>query len=353
MVQNVDLLFDANHLRKYALAEPTPEAVYAYHRQFCKTLRSLIEAYSNMFAQLRPASGRKQFLLLLYSHAVLDDYRRQVYHLQADYARKKEGLSDPRRAKLTSSMLAEITRDACFYEEVNERVVNLAGAIDALVEALKLQLMDAAEYRKFQSLAVDLQSTCTDLKRIMATLSATFENHLRLFEISRGIHDAQNVGLLSILASVFLPLSLATGLLSMQTRFTHLHYLLYDFFGVLVLLGSIVIAILIMLRAHLWWKELLLQLGRNAMFRKHIRPIGFTVFLCFFFLVWALLLSSFLIGMIRDVGLGLRVLGYGVAAAVGIGGPPTLLCLLGVGVVFVRVKTSRRRRRLRQARTQV
>jgi hypothetical protein len=129
----LDLLFDPNHLKRYALAEPTPQSLYEHHLCFCERLRSLIEAHSNLGAQLDSTSSFKQLLLLLYSHAVVEDYRYEVYHLQADYARKKEGLSDPRRAKLTLSMLAEITRDACFYEEVKERINNLAGAIDALI----------------------------------------------------------------------------------------------------------------------------------------------------------------------------------------------------------------------------
>jgi hypothetical protein len=340
MVQDLDLLFDPRHLKKYAFVEPTPVSACEYHLHFCERLKSLIEAHATLGAQLKSPSGYKQLLLLHYSHAVMEDYRRLVYRLQADYARKKEGLSDPRRAKLTLAMLAEVTRDTCFYEEVMERIGNLAGAINVLVESLKLQLTDTPEIRQFQSLAIDLQSTCTDLHRIMATLSATLENHLRLFELSRGLHDAQNVRLLSILASVFLPLSLATGLLSMQTRFADLHYLLYDFFGVLVLLGSIVIVILVILRTHVWWKELLLQLDRNPVFRKHVRPAGFVAFLCFFVSVWALLLSSFLVGMVKDVGLGLKILGYGVAAVVGIGGPLPVLVLLVIIGVYVRVRIS-------------
>ena len=186
----------------------------------------------------------------------------------------------------------------------------------------------------------------------MATLSATLENHLRLFELSRGVHDAQKIELLSILASVFLPLSLATGLLSMQTRFADLHYLLYDFFGVLVLLGSIVIVILIILRTHLWWKELLLQLDRNPIFRKHVRRVGFIAFLCFFLSVWALLLSSFLIGMIKDVGLGLKILGYGVAAAVGIGAPLPLFVFLVIIGIYVRVKINPKSKMLNLSRVE-
>lgn len=333
MVQDLDLLFDRKQLKGHHATRPSPEAIYAYHSHFCESLRSPIEAYSILGAQVTAASGLKQLLLLRYSHALVKEYYYLVYGLQ-DYARKKEGLSDPRRATLTVPMLAEITRDAYFYEEVNERATELAGAVDALVESLKILLMDAANYRLYQCLAVELQSTCTDLKRTMATLSTTLEDHLRLFEVSRGMHEAQSVRLLSILASIFLPLSLACGLLSMQTRFAHLHYLLYDFFGVLVLLGTIVAVILIVLRYYLWWKVLLTQLDRNRMFRRHIRPNAHVIVFCFLILGWGLLLSSFLVGMIKDVGLGLKILGYGVSAAAGIGLLTLLLFSAGIALMF-------------------
>lgn len=147
------------------------------------------------------------------------------------------------------------------------------------------------------------------------------------------MHEAQNVRLLSILASIFLPLSLASGLLSMQTRFSDLHYLLYDFFGVLVLLGTIVAVILFALKFYLWWKRLSTQLDRNWMFRKSVRPIANFFFFCFLVFGWGLLISSFLVGMIKDVGLGLTILGYGTTAAVGIG-VLVLIIPTGIAVVF-------------------
>jgi hypothetical protein len=225
MIQELALLFDGGHLKGYEVEMPSHETAYAYHTQFCETLRSPIEVYPILGAQVTPTPCLKQLLLLRYSHALVEEYYDLVHKLQAEYARGKEGLSDPRRTTLTIPMLAEITRDAGFYEEVNERATELAEAVDTLVETLRLLLMDSAEFRKFQCLAVELQSTCIVLKRKMATLSNTLENHLRLFELSRGMHEAQSVRLLSILASIFLPLSLASGLLSMQTRFAHLHYL--------------------------------------------------------------------------------------------------------------------------------
>jgi hypothetical protein len=317
MVQDLDLLFDQGH-KGLGLERPSPQTTYAYNSDFCERLRNRIEAYSILGAQVTPASGLKQLLLLGYTHALIEEYVDLVYRLQT-YARKKEGLSDPRRTALTAPMLAEITRDICLYDEVGERVSELTGAVDVLVELLKILLVDAANYRDFQCLAVELQSTCKDLKRTITTLSTTLEGHLRLFELSRGMQEAQNVRLLSVLASIFLPLSLACGVLSMQTRFSDLHYLLYDFFGVLVLLGTIVAVILIALRSYLWWNRVVAQLDRNQMFRRKIRPKAHIMVRCFLVLGWGLLLSSFLIGMIKDVGLGLKILGYGAIAFGGTG----------------------------------
>lgn len=333
MILDLDLIFDQKHLKGHKVDTDLVGLAYEHHNQFCHSLQKSIEAYSILGAQVTPVSGLKQLIHLCYIHALVDDYVKLVYCLQTNYARQKEGLSDPRRATLTIPMLAEITRDICFYEEVKERVAEVAGAVDAVVESLKILLVDTANYRDFQCIAIELQSTCTDLKRTIATLSTKLEDHLRLFELSRGMHEAQNVRLLSILASIFLPLSLASGLLSMQTRFSDLHYLIYDFFGVLVLLGTIVAVILLALTFYLWWQRLLAQLDRNRMFRKNVRPIANFFFFCFLVFGWGLLISSFLIGMIKDVGLGLTILGYGASAAVGVG-VLVLIIPTGIAVVF-------------------
>jgi hypothetical protein len=334
MIQNLDLLFDQAHLKLHHPRLPSADAVYYYHAHSCDTLSNYIEQHRNLGQGFASASSMKQLILLCHTHAMLEDYCSLVYPLQSFYATRKEGLSDPRRTKLTISTLAEITRDALFYEEVNERVVELAGAVDASVESLKILLMDTANFRDFQSLAATLQSTGTDLKRIMFSLSSTLEYHLRLFELSRGMHEAESVRLLSILASIFLPLSLACGLLSMQTRFADLHYLLYDFFGVLILLGTAVIVILLVLRFHLWTKELLAQLNRSRMFRVIVWPNGRIAIFCLSCLGWGLLLSSFLVGMVKDVGLGLKILGYGVSAAAGIS-LLILVCLASITLILL------------------
>ncbi|KAF5610631.1 uncharacterized protein FSUBG_2892 [Fusarium subglutinans] len=73
------------------------------------------------------------------------------------------------------------------------------------------------------------------------------DHDLKYLELDRDINQTRGVQQLALLATIFLPLSLAAGVLSMQTRFKDLGTLLYDFFGVVVLLAAIVLIIMILL----------------------------------------------------------------------------------------------------------
>ena len=89
---------------------------------------------------------------------------------------------------------------------------------------------------------------------------------IRSFEYQNkalNVRESVSVKRLAILASIFLPLSLASSLLSMQTRFVNFHLLLYDFFGVFVLIGSITILMHFIVRGLLSLKS---QVGFSALF---------------------------------------------------------------------------------------
>jgi hypothetical protein len=135
---------------------------------------------------------------------------------------------------------------------------------------------------------------------------------------------------LTILAAFFLPLSLASSILSMQTRFVDLHVLLYDFLGVFCLVASIAILVYFILTEALriskmekwqrneryalwkvrWWSS---EADNDkveyamALFLKYI----------LYFCIWAIITASFIVGMVVHVTLGLKVLGYGFAALIG------------------------------------
>ncbi|KAF5681541.1 hypothetical protein FCIRC_5511 [Fusarium circinatum] len=126
----------------------------------------------------------------------------------------------------------------------------------------------------------------------------------------RDINQTRGVQQLTLLATIFLSLSLAAGVLSMQTRFQDLGTLLYDFFGVVVLLAAIVLIIMILMSLVAVVNEVDSKFsiripGYGEDFRGKILftiNTGFFVFGCLAF-------SSFLVGMFKDVSLGAKILG--------------------------------------------
>lgn len=131
------------------------------------------------------------------------------------------------------------------------------------------------------------------------------------------VQQADSVSRLTLLAAVFLPLSLAAGVLSMQTRFLDLHLLLYDLVGVIFILGSLAAVIgWVSKYGPDFYDNFSIQIyGWNAYhFPKLFRTIKTTVLVVW----WLAFLASFLVGMLKDVLLGLRILGYSAAGIVGL-----------------------------------
>lgn len=115
--------------------------------------------------------------------------------------------------------------------------------------------------------------------------------------------------LLSALTVVFLPLSLTSSLLSMQICLANLHFLLYDFCAVIILLGTIVGIVLVLRNLTERLKDKLYRTERSPQLRKWYPLFKFGT-TGWGFIIWGLLiLSSFLVGMVKNVGLGLKILG--------------------------------------------
>jgi hypothetical protein len=128
------------------------------------------------------------------------------------------------------------------------------------------------------------------------------------------IEQANSVNQLTLLAAFYLPHSLAAAVLSMQTRFVDLDLLLYDFVGVMVILKAFasLVAVINLYRKKLYNQllhEVYYALGAFPRF-----PGRVTMFWMFFWI--SALLALFLLGMLSDVTLGVKVLGYEAAAIV-------------------------------------
>lgn len=136
--------------------------------------------------------------------------------------------------------------------------------------------------------------------------------------------EVQKTLRLTILATIFLPLSLSAGILGMQSRFKNLGPLLYDFFGVVFILLT---AVILTLLTIIFLGSVQEQTSRYLGERKVEFVYGFVWAITNLAVVvlGALVLSSFLVGMFKDVVLGAKILGFGFAAAIGV---PLLLYFL-------------------------
>ena len=79
----------------------------------------------------------------------------------------------------------------------------------------------------------------SNIKQHLDRINGQFEN----FNNELNVRESYSVKRLIIVASIFLPLSLASSVLSMQTRFVDLHLLLYDILGVFCLISSFTLVV--------------------------------------------------------------------------------------------------------------
>jgi hypothetical protein len=209
---------------------PSQKFVFAILNVFSQHISTLDHTYEGMCNDNAPTDLLMQLCFLRFCHGSLNQFSRFLDLVQLYYSAFREKISDPRRAGITPSRLEEITRDAYFYEQLMSYQCDITQATEALLEISAVRL----KTEPYQLLAAELRATCADLNRTTSRLSSRLEDHLKFIEIRRSVSESSTLWLLSVLASIFLPLSLATGILSMQTRLTNLHYLLYDFCGLLV-----------------------------------------------------------------------------------------------------------------------
>jgi hypothetical protein len=227
-------------------------------------------------------------------------------------------LGDPGRTTITPAILRVFSRDSYFWELIHQNITVFLTGVESFLSSLQLaeNISDSIEFRE---LVIEIQGQSTILEKRASSIATRLENRPKFLEIGRSLRETGRVQLLSLLAVVFLPLSLASSILSMQTRFVDLHYLLYDFFGVIFLLGTltfVLLGILVMLQRgyrnlYNWMEKparsASITIGSGWRADKYAPLVTMLAFL----LPWALIVASFAVGMIYDTGLGLRILGYG------------------------------------------
>jgi hypothetical protein len=291
-----------------------------------------LRIYQDLFSRNQSPTLVNQVLLFLLCSVYIERSSSFLDTVEENYAASREDLSNPRRGNLHKQILEENTIDSYYYGEFSNRVSDLVETTRSLADVIKSRLSGSHDSASFLCFAAEVEGHCSGVKNSMARLNSSLESRLKIFELSKNAQEQARNWLLSILASIFLPLSLATSILSMQTRFADLHLLLYDFCGVIVLLATLVLVLLLVVSAILYCREKLAKyetnLPRHGTLLKRIVLIIFFWVLC---TAWMVTIASFLCGMIVDVKLGLKILGFGAAGVFGI------VLLLVFGVVYLSI----------------
>lgn len=189
------------------------------------------------------------------------------------------------------------------------------------------------------SVSTGLAEHLLEVRSLGAQLAKMSQDNVDRYEQAWGsyreildVHESRGVKRLTMLATIFLPLSLSSSILAMSTRLADLHLLLYDFVGVFLILGSVALAfytIITLGNGILLWLRKQKQLSLMKMIHSEHRGVmwvyrhlilvwlhtGSVVALVIF---WVGLTVSFIIGMVDNVIFGLKFLGYfiaGMAAA--------------------------------------
>jgi hypothetical protein len=203
---------------------------------------------------LRSLEGFKQLFLIRYIGATLNHYTLFLSLVRREYVDARKSTIDPRVSILRPSIMKEITADTYTYKEFHDIALDLIGPVDSLIAVLRSTFTNSNESKEFRTFTAELRCQCLDIIKTTTRFSSRIDHDLKYLDVSRNMNESLRVWVLSALASVFLPLSIATGLLNMQTRFIDLKLLLYDFCGVVVLVGTIVVILFQGLHGYVFLK---------------------------------------------------------------------------------------------------
>jgi hypothetical protein len=206
---------------------------------------------------------------LIYSHlpekAVLKVSITKNPHLQVPL-----GLFEPRLSAKSKEAFKEIEHAEGILRSVN----NLVDSINFVLAALKQKNTTNTQQRPhkdFERRLEELEGLCKERGSNAKMALEALNRQLDYLTKRHSIREAKAIKILTILASLYLPLSLAASVLGMQTPFKGVAHtrltsddhgqdltgtnLLFDFFGVFTGLATVTIFILYAIRAGLWIKS--------------------------------------------------------------------------------------------------
>jgi len=177
------------------------------------------------------------------------------------------GLFEPRLSAKSREAFKEIEHAEGILRSVN----NLVDSIDFVVEALKPNETAGTQEpirKDYERRMQELEGTCKERRNNAKRALEALNRQLDYLTKRHAIREAKAIKILTILAALYLPLSLSASVLGMQSAFKQIAHtktekdqnlvgtnLLFDFFGVFIGLATVTIFILYAIRLGLWLKS--------------------------------------------------------------------------------------------------
>ncbi|KAL2802405.1 hypothetical protein BJX63DRAFT_415131 [Aspergillus granulosus] len=286
---------------------------------FVGALLDLDPTYAPIQAKAKDRVTQQRLVMLRVSHAILLGYIQFLLQIDvrisATNTDSTPSYARSSRSILTPSSLRNISADSEFWERIVSIISLFNSSIASFLDVLQIpddSNDDLSKYVPFRELLIEIRTISQELEKRTESISRRLESQLKFLELRRNLQESSSLSLLSLLAVVYLPLALASSILSMSTRIADLKYILYDFVGITVVLFTITAAIAITLR-FMTWVSMSLRHRVGWLRSPLTRLLGFMVAV-----PWVLVLASFLVGMAYDAGLGLKMLGYSAAGFSGL-----------------------------------
>jgi hypothetical protein len=178
--------------------------------------------------------------------------------------------------------------------------------------------------KPLEKIAGDLSSRASHVTRAAKAVQQEVAVYYNDKVTRSNLRESQAVKRLAILASTFLPLSLGTWLLSMQNRFRDVHLVLWDYVAISIDIGVIVVLFFWITgpfrlpRLVPWFSKKVLRMDSEPTWRqekkKRVRHI---VWWLLILPLYALSIVAVNMGLFGSVEVAWKVVGYGVAGAIG------------------------------------
>lgn len=285
-----------------------------------------LENLDEFYRDLRKPDILRIAFMLQYHHAQLITFAGFLLKFERAYLNVHRIQYDPRKFRLKQWHSQRITEDSVALEKYNSLGKEISERLETLMDIIRLTTNPEEHLSQAE---VKVRILKREVSGLISRMRDGVEHDLKFLNLGRDMAQTSSVRQLTLLATIFLPLSLSAGVLSMQTRFKDLGPLLYDFIGVVVLLGALVFPFLAFLSILELITDYLVQKAEAEIFEgqegqekfriytyKRLRRYFVRIFWAVLALVAVFVFLTFMLGMFRNVELGAKVLGIGFAVLI-------------------------------------